>query len=128
MGILGGKKTVWAHCLDLATRMVRGDFKPTVQYNSYLNKATASKKAVNSWGRKCVDKIGRHHFGYFAYMDGFKYGKSGGPKTIAKTYVVKPGDTLGKIAKELGSTVAQLAAKNGIKDPNAIRIGQEIRA
>ena len=43
------------------------------------------------------------------------------------TYVVKPGDTLSKIAKANGVTLAQLLQANPqIKDPNKIRVGQSI--
>jgi LysM repeat protein len=43
------------------------------------------------------------------------------------TYVVKPGDTLSKIAKSNGVTLAQLLQANPqIKDPNKIRVGQSI--
>lgn len=41
-------------------------------------------------------------------------------------YIVKSGDTLWKLAKENGMTVKQLAELNGIKDPNKIRVGQEL--
>lgn len=40
---------------------------------------------------------------------------------------IKKGDTLGKIAKEMGVTVTELAAFNGIADPNKIKVGQRIR-
>lgn len=43
------------------------------------------------------------------------------------TYTVKAGDTLGKIAAAYGSTVQQLAAYNGIANPNLIRVGQVIK-
>ena len=39
---------------------------------------------------------------------------------------VKKGDTLGKIAKDMGVSVAELVAYNGIKDANKIKIGQRI--
>jgi len=43
------------------------------------------------------------------------------------TYVVKPGDTLSKIAKSNGVTLAQLLQANPqIKDSNKIRVGQSI--
>ena len=43
------------------------------------------------------------------------------------TYVVKPGDTLSKIAKQNGVTLAQLLQANPqITDPNKIRVGQTI--
>lgn len=42
-------------------------------------------------------------------------------------YVVRPGDTLGVIAQRAGTTVAALAAANGISNPNLIYPGQVIR-
>lgn len=42
-------------------------------------------------------------------------------------YVVKKGDTLSTIAKSHKTTAAELAAKNNIKDPNKISIGQKIK-
>lgn len=41
-------------------------------------------------------------------------------------YVVQPGDTLAKIAKDLGVTVTYLAFENGIQNPNLIFPGQKI--
>lgn len=46
------------------------------------------------------------------------------PKVI--TYIVKGGDTLSGIAQRYGTTVAKLAAENGIKNPNLIYPGQKI--
>lgn len=42
------------------------------------------------------------------------------------TYKIKSGDTLSRIAAQNGTTVAALAAANGISDPNKIRAGQSI--
>jgi len=42
-------------------------------------------------------------------------------------YKVVRGDTLGKIAKQYGYTVAELAKHNSIKNPNLIQVGQIIR-
>jgi len=45
-----------------------------------------------------------------------------------KSYKIKSGDTLSQIAKKSGTTLkALLAANPGIKDPNKIGIGQEIK-
>jgi murein DD-endopeptidase MepM/ murein hydrolase activator NlpD len=41
-------------------------------------------------------------------------------------HTVTKGQTLGAIAKKYGTTAAALAAKNGIADPNKIKIGQKI--
>jgi spore germination protein YaaH len=41
-------------------------------------------------------------------------------------YVVKPGDTLNKIAARFGTTVYYLASLNGIANPNYIRSGRTL--
>ena len=53
-------------------------------------------------------------------------------KRKAKTYVVQPGDSLSKIAKELLGDAARWPEifelnKDQIKDPNLIQVGQELR-
>ena len=45
-------------------------------------------------------------------------------KPAAKTYTVAEGDTLGKIARKYGTTVAKLAEANGIRNANLIHVGQ----
>lgn len=47
--------------------------------------------------------------------------------TTDKTYVVKKGDTLSKIAKMYNTTVAIIALKNGILNPNKISVGQVLK-
>lgn len=42
-------------------------------------------------------------------------------------YTVKKGDTLSGIARKYGTTVAALAATNGIANPNLIRVGQVLK-
>ena len=49
------------------------------------------------------------------------------PKAKTKTYTVVKGDTLTKIAKAHGSTVAELVKLNAIKDKNKINIGQVLK-
>lgn len=49
------------------------------------------------------------------------------PTVVKKTYKVKSGDTLGKIAKQHGTTVAKLAKLNNIKNVNLIKVGQSIK-
>jgi murein DD-endopeptidase MepM/ murein hydrolase activator NlpD len=46
--------------------------------------------------------------------------------SAAATYVIKPGDTLGSIAKANGVSVAALAKANGIADPNRVYAGQQL--
>lgn len=42
-------------------------------------------------------------------------------------YTVKGGDTLSGIAQRYGTTIAKIAAENGIKNPNLIFIGQKLK-
>lgn len=42
-------------------------------------------------------------------------------------YTVKKGDTLSRIAAKYGTTYQAIAVYNGIKNPNAIRVGQKIK-
>jgi lysozyme len=46
------------------------------------------------------------------------------PTTPARTHTVKAGDTLYDIARKYGTTIAALAARNRIIDPNVIQVGQ----
>lgn len=50
-----------------------------------------------------------------------------GTQSASGTYVVKPGDTLYKIAQEHNVDVATLVRLNGISDPSQLRVGQTLR-
>src|SRR5699024_1839205 len=47
--------------------------------------------------------------------------------SAAKTYTIRPGDTLSGIAARFGTTVSAIAALNGISDPNRIYAGTTVR-
>lgn len=64
--------------------------------------------------------------GWTEDVNGVRVYKAGTPAP-AKTHTVKAGDTLSAIAVRNKTTVAKLAAKNGIKNPNLIRVGQKIK-
>ncbi|PZR06593.1 MAG: peptidoglycan-binding protein [Archangium gephyra] len=51
---------------------------------------------------------------------------NGGNSGVSQTYTVKSGDTLSGIASRYGTTVSALAAKNGIRNPNLIHVGQRL--
>jgi LysM repeat protein len=47
-------------------------------------------------------------------------------KVIDPNYTVAPGDTLGKIALQFGTTVDRIQALNNLSDPHALRIGTRL--
>lgn len=49
------------------------------------------------------------------------------PIIQTSTYIVKPGDTLSKIANEFGTSYQYLAQLNGIQNPNKIYVGQVLK-
>ena len=48
------------------------------------------------------------------------------PSSSQATYVVRSGDTLGRIAQSFGISYLALAAANGILDPNLIYVGEQL--
>jgi rare lipoprotein A len=65
--------------------------------------------------------------GYSAPASGYStLDSSGSAGYSGGGYVVQPGDTLAGVAANLGTSVEQLAAANGIADPNLILSGQTI--
>ncbi|MCL4531852.1 MAG: LysM peptidoglycan-binding domain-containing protein, partial [Actinobacteria bacterium] len=46
------------------------------------------------------------------------------PTPASTQYTVKQGDSLGKIAESTGVSVQAIQDANGLKDPNAIKVGQ----
>lgn len=52
--------------------------------------------------------------------------QTAGGSGCAQFYTVKSGDTLSKIARRYGTTVSNLAALNGIANPNQIVIGSTL--
>ena len=46
---------------------------------------------------------------------------------LVVTYTVQPGDTLAKLARQWDTDVQTIAELNGIKNPNLLSIGQELR-
>ncbi len=53
-------------------------------------------------------------------------GQSSAAKPSARRYVVRGGDTLAHIAARFGTSVNQIRERNGIRNPNQIRPGQEL--
>lgn len=53
-------------------------------------------------------------------------GNQGGQGAQGGTYIVRPGDTLTRIARETGTSVNQLMQINGIRNPNQLQVGQRL--
>ena len=60
-------------------------------------------------------------------MPAAKPGVPRGPETRPEFYTVRPGDTLYSVALEHGLDYRELAIWNGIDNPGAMRIGQQLR-
>ncbi|MEA5597993.1 peptidoglycan DD-metalloendopeptidase family protein [Rivularia sp. UHCC 0363] len=48
------------------------------------------------------------------------------PNTIAAAHLVKPGDTLAKIASNYGTSVSQLTKTNHLSNPNQLKVAQKL--
>ena len=49
------------------------------------------------------------------------------PNIPTTAHTIRPGETLTQIAERYGLTADELAALNGITDPNNVQVGQRIR-
>ena len=64
---------------------------------------------------------------YKDYTNGATTTPAPQPEPSYDTYTVMAGDTLSGIAEKFGTTYQELAAMNGIEDPNVIHVGQIIK-
>jgi len=123
----GLELAAWNDCKDLAGRVMSGEYKAEdKKINAYWACKGPYKIEAPYWDAKMTDTkiVGSHKFGYLKSED------PNAKKTAKKPveYVVKSGDTLGKIAKANGTTVSDLMAKNPkIKSADKIQIGQKIK-
>jgi nucleoid-associated protein YgaU len=98
-------------------------FKGTVQTQDEANKIWDAIKTIPGWQQEVVAEIR-------ATGTAPAGGSTGGQ--VERTYTVKPGDTLSKIAKEmLGNTNAYMdifnANKDQLSDPDKIKPGQVLK-
>lgn len=120
-----------------------------VRHNMIANQKKDNKSSYDSWGKACGQKpdsyssgydssaLGHHTFGYRPEHDGYAKYKHAKPINVAKLtasvdksseYVVKSGDTLGKIAADHNTSVKAILSKNSkLKHPDKIYVGQKIR-
>lgn len=91
----------------------------------------ADPKSAACWKPKVGDSVvkadGKRSNGKVAEQSDSGKRRRGGDSPVPNDYVVKSGDTLGKLAKRFGGSVEEIAAANGISDPDVIFVGQNLR-
>lgn len=127
--VLAGKEcSTWNKCQELATNAVEGTFTPVNDYwNSYYN----PHKCNPDWGSQLTNAtvVGHHRVGSLREwrIKANRLSKSSLNKgTGNKTYVVKKGDSIWKIAKNNGITVNQLKTLNNLSS-DRIQLGQTLK-
>jgi LysM repeat protein len=100
---------------------------------SYERPDDKSEEAQRERGNQAEDWLEYFQKGYVAVPDDKNKAGTGtgtstetGTGAYTGTYTVRAGDTLGKIAAKLDTTVAELAKLNDIKDVNVIYTGQKL--
>ena len=133
--VLDGK---WGNNPDRKQKLIAGGYdydKIQAKINQKFGTSITSKKSVaqiaaevmaGKWGNGADRKTKLKTAGYDYDVVQNEVNKLVNVQTV-KTYTVKSGDTLGAIAKQYGTTSANLAAKNGIKNPDLIYVGQKIK-
>lgn len=113
-----GYSGVW-NCLTTVENTAEGAYKAghTVCY-SYEAPAAKETSSVTRGNRAKV---------FFAKYSGKQESTAGTVQNVDTVYTVKRGDTLSAIAAKYGTTYQKLAAYNGIKNPNIINVGQQIK-
>lgn len=97
--------------------------KPAASHktNYEIAREVIEGKWGNGYERK--NRLKKAGYDYNAVQDIVEQLLSSG---TAEIYVVKAGDTLTSIARRYNTTVSKLCAKNNIKNPNKISVGQKI--
>lgn len=72
---------------------------------------------------------GSYHYVAMGVMGGQEYGtrRQVVSRPQVRNYQVRSGDTLGAIARKLGTSVSHLQSANGIRNANLIYPGQTLR-
>lgn len=113
----GIKKLVWS--TKKADRMNHKNGCNMTVHRDYANKSCPGDYLYNRHGEIAAEVNRR-----LGVTDTAPDAGAGQGVTV---YTVKKGDTLSQIAAKHGTTYQKIAAYNGIKNPNAIRVGQKIK-
>lgn len=130
-----GNIDCWNLCVRFASQMIDGKLENVIGNCNMIANPKDVKSAKDSWGKDALVKVGgentKNSFGYQKDQDGsIRYGGKKSNATVrkvndvAKTVVVKKGDTIGKIAKNNNVSVKTILDKNpNIKNADFIKIG-----
>ena len=122
------QKECWAMSQKYAQDMLDKKLPSKIgNRNMIANKKKDNAASYKAWGKNCDLEIGDHAFGYDPAHDPNAKTVKKTVKNTPKEYVVKTGDTLSAIAKAHSTTADKLAKKNGLKDPNKIKVGQKLK-
>lgn len=113
----GIKKLVWS--TKKADRVNHKNGCNMTVHRDYANKSCPGDYLYNRHGEIAVEVNRRLGVADTAPDAGAAQGVT--------VYTVKKGDTLSQIAAKYGTTYQAIAAYNGIKNPNVIRVGQKIK-
>ena len=113
----GIKKLVWS--TKKADRMNHKNGCNMTVHRDYANKSCPGDYLYNRHGEIAAEVNRRLGVADTAPDAGAAQGVT--------VYTVKKGDTLSAIAAKHGTTYQKIAAYNGIKNPNVIRVGQKIK-
>jgi LysM repeat protein len=113
----GIKKLVWS--TKKADRMNHKNGCNMTVHRDYANKSCPGDYLYNRHGEIAAEVNRR-----LGVTDTAPDAGAGQGVTV---YTVKKGDTLSAIAAKYGTTYQKIAAYNGIKNPNVIRVGQKIK-
>lgn len=121
--IFAGLTNLSPHCY---TGNLRAALLATGKFKAYTDAAHLNSDAYAEVGAVYL-KEGSHVV--MALENGSKGGNADSkpPAISGDTHTVKKGDTLSAIAKAWGVSTAEIAAYNGISNPNVINIGQVIK-
>jgi rare lipoprotein A len=92
----------------------------------WVDYAVVGAGGYGSAGYAEADPTGYQDAASYSTGSGGESYASGGADSGGGSYVVQSGDTLSGIAAELGTTVDDLVAANGIADPDFLSVGQTL--
>ncbi|WP_325051981.1 peptidoglycan DD-metalloendopeptidase family protein [Streptomyces triticagri] len=132
VGMTDGKYTLYAHLSRIEVKVGQ---KVTGGHRLGLSGATGNVTGPHLHFEARTTNTYNGHTDPLAYLAAHGVGGTGKPakapaKKAAGTYTVKAGDTLGAIAAaQLGNAARhpEIAALNGIADPNLIKVGQKLK-